>query len=997
MKVVSRPAPEDLYERDLLMFRGVDRLLSDCPIIVLIGRAASDKATSPISSSAFNAPYFQAHIYTPAGFYSYDRLPLAVGSALYGAVAYLPAAQQGDEICRALACALAKCFKDISDPVKHILGSSPAESPGTFDLPHAGRLASVMCQVANCPEVLREMETAIGVRTVSAIDLDLFLPAQGANRLDRDKVLHDSGLDERGLGSRYGDLIAKFGLRCHLPAGKRFPVPLRTSKKQPEVLTHKQKASIRLQMCEFVDTEENYIKKLGPLIELAEQYQNRKDRPEYAELFPRSLLTIRSINTAFHREMCRIMNITEDEAIAEVEGPWTGEDTNSIRTQTGAFDEAGRGPKDKTGVREFAAVLQSWTPKFRDCYSDYLGRSSGFSDALNSLLRDRDSPFAKQASIFGEQRLRSVLLEPVQRLPRYGLYIDGIVNMLCVGHDAIAPLLTAGNVLRDICSLNTSPRGLTSLDKTVPEPTIRSLRRLVANWPQELKPRGRVVTAADYYELDPPFSVQGALGAQSTKIMVLCSDMLIFFQTSHRPVINAQGLMKAIEENNCKREMENSLNFLSAISLLNTLFSEGGEGAILIATPIARLTASSETAHAPFERHLYLFNEYEGQVKTFAEVITKAKIEGRVPLQERESGLWELRELGSSCGNVMVLSSIRSASAEIDRRRDPTGVHAKTQVIVDDQRDIESVWSDLADTGMRILVLINSLGENDFHMTMVGPKEDDGVELPVDVWEGSGDELAGVLRHALSNDLPSRYGMENPAVAASLVSTHRCVLHSLACKCDPGSDEFSTPKGGTEHLDASRKSSPRKMFKTIFGMPAPRSRDPSPSKTGSHPADAWLTPNSERRPSSPVKASRGGSFDASSEQVSNGLFSRSRLERRPSRPAVRRGDESPRRQMGFLGSLSRSSSKRREPTSSPTRTPVFALGADPVSNLTLKSLAPASPSRSSIADKETWKVVKREVREEGERQDRASEMTLDGTLIDPTLKVGLAKPPVAQR
>ena len=67
-------------------------------------------ADGQAAAAASNTSRIQVHVYTPAGFESYTRLSVSPNSPFYDAVTALPREEQGDEVCRGIAYALAKYF-----------------------------------------------------------------------------------------------------------------------------------------------------------------------------------------------------------------------------------------------------------------------------------------------------------------------------------------------------------------------------------------------------------------------------------------------------------------------------------------------------------------------------------------------------------------------------------------------------------------------------------------------------------------------------------------------------------------------------------------------------------------------------------------------------------------------------------------------------------------------------------------------------------------------
>ena len=166
--------------------------------------------------------------------------------------------------------------------------------------------------------------------------------------------------------------------------------------------------------------------------------------------------------------------------------------------------------------------------------------SGTFSVTLTALTRDAASTFTQRVRHTGEQRLKSMLIEPVQRLPRYTLFIDNIVNLLPSSHPAISPLLKSKDIITDICALDsaTSPErsGLGS-----------RLRTLITPWPSSLEPQGRIIAAADYTELPPPFTPASTSTTNAAGVILLFADCVVVTRKTTQHALTARGLMAEVD------------------------------------------------------------------------------------------------------------------------------------------------------------------------------------------------------------------------------------------------------------------------------------------------------------------------------------------------------------------------------------------------------------------------------------------------------------------
>ncbi|KAK4983417.1 hypothetical protein LTR28_002500, partial [Elasticomyces elasticus] len=294
-------------------------------------------------------------------------------------------------------------------------------------------LASRMMKVDNVEGVIKDIQQALGEQTLSWIDVDVILPPASI-RLPRDNDRHmglDDTLDDDQAASRYGEyapLINILGEPAFLPTSKLKRAPSRPiSVGRSTSFLKRQKEVLRREMCELVDTEENYVNKMNDLVHhVAKDFRDKArghkplswgpDEDALAALFPPSLDKILEANSRFLDAIRGILNDTEEQAIQDIEMTPT-DLTNGHQ---------GHENVDDTGILAFAKFLSLAFPKFADCYADYIQAHASFPQLLKNFTREPASSFSKRVQDTGEQRLMSMLIEPVQRLPRYNLYIDGI-------------------------------------------------------------------------------------------------------------------------------------------------------------------------------------------------------------------------------------------------------------------------------------------------------------------------------------------------------------------------------------------------------------------------------------------------------------------------------------------------------------------------------------------------------------------------------------------
>lgn len=649
------PTMADLPLDQLSLYHVVDPCLSS--ILVFYGAVSTANAT--VSSSRI-----QAHIFTPAGFQSYPRITVSPAAPVYAAVNHLPRDKQGDEVCRGLAVSMLRYFAELSEPVKHRLtgfaraGRPGAKVPKMFDEMHAADLANRMTKVEDSTEIVHDIRSAYSERKVPWIDIDVVLPAGTIQAYHRRE---SAGSDIESQDPQYGPytpLIEALGDPMFLPTSRLKRAPSQpTNVSKSRLFARSQKEALRLTMCELVDTEERYVAKLYSLVhEVADEFRqkalgrrpssNSPDEAALAELFPPCLNEILEVNLGFLDVIRQVLDETEKEAIADI-----GQDT----------ELPSRGlPRDRTdalGAVAFAKALFEWLPRFSQPYGDYMRAHTGFTQTLNLFMKDKNSSFSKRVYETGEQRLRSLLMEPVQRLPRYSLLIDTMTSNLPLVHPAVRTLLKARDVVKDICALeNDSPSSHAQ--------SLNRLKELVDGWPARTFPEGRLITAVDFNEVAPPFHPAEAFG-HSAGIMLLYKNCMVLLAKPAESRATARGVLTDIDSAASSTSdtaislPSSELQVVQVLDFHGVRCMQSACGRIMYVLPVSTKLTTPDTSAGADLLALELATTYEGKASRLIEEISKAKIEGRFPESEREGGKWSLRSPPTGAvGNVGILACV---------------------------------------------------------------------------------------------------------------------------------------------------------------------------------------------------------------------------------------------------------------------------------------------------------------------------------------------------
>ncbi|KAK5110167.1 hypothetical protein LTR16_005638, partial [Cryomyces antarcticus] len=441
-------------------------------------------------------------------------------------------------------------------------------------------------------------------------------------------------------------------------------------------------------MCELVDTEASYVNKIDDLVHnLAEDFRQKAKTKDVfssspsedalASLLPLSLDRILDVNTRFLVAIRRVLDETEDAAIEDIKSA-----TNEVSSAAQARDPS---RSDATGTLAFAKCLLEWFPSFGDCYADYIQAHSGFGQLLKDFTKETSSSFLKTTQENGEQRLTSMLIEPVQRLPRYNLYIDNIIKQLPVRHPALRTLLKARDIISDICSRD-SPSSQQSK-------VIDRLQSLITGWPADFRPQCRLISATDVVEVAPPY--HSAQSRQGSGILLLFADCLVMVQKCTKDAMSARGILAEIDNPSFantgpgeRPRTPQNLACLLSNRLSDSLFSEYDHGKMLQATLLQELPPTNGETHletAPLNgtilRVFQLIGAYEGKASRWVEESVKARVEARFSEAERESGKWEVRSIHNQTDGLGYVAAVfeESEAQRVEGRREP----AQVRIVVD--------------------------------------------------------------------------------------------------------------------------------------------------------------------------------------------------------------------------------------------------------------------------------------------------------------------------
>ncbi|KAK6221782.1 Rho guanyl nucleotide exchange factor (RhoGEF domain-containing protein) [Colletotrichum tabaci] len=856
----------------LTLYHAADPLLGHLPVLLFHGPSTTANYT-------LNSSRVQIHVYSPAGFQSFPRLTIQPNSPFYAVVNHLPREWQGDETYRGLAFGLYKYFQELPEVVKNHLkntypttrGRRPGSGPALFGEQHAADLAKNMVRSENTAEVLETLQIALQIQHLSNVDLDFVMPPgsimplqpQGLDEVPEDE---DEFLDPtlRQYGG-YTSLVKLLGEPVFLPTSRLRRAPSKpTSLNRSKSFSKDQKVDLRMKLGELVDTEGRYVLKLNELVKhIADDFrQSARHRDpaslspseeELERLFPRSADRILQVNSAFLQELRDVMDETEEEAVKDMEV--------TTVALTGSRMGSPSKSKDPSGALAIARVFLEWFPKFTDCYQDYIRASQHFPTLLNSFL-DQQSSFRQRVLQTGEQTVRSILIEPVQRLPRYSLLIDQIVTCLPMTHPALQPMLKARDIITNICSM----------DEPIPDkPQVTNrLRNMVESWPLDLEPRGRLILAADFVELPAPYQMlEPPELADRAGIFLLFSDCLVILKKLGPRPMTGKDLLREIDKpsaaglllsmtNAAGGQPTYELAFTGWHGLADVRFTESTDGRLIWMTS----TQEMKGAHAgewvtgtAVTSRCFLLEESFTRASKWTEDIVKARVEGRFSEKEREDPSWTLRSIRMpENNNFGIFAAVFQEGADqlIEGRREP----APIRVVIDHEKGTKG--APIGHYGVEITVNVKCGDLKKVTMVTAGLN---GKQFSDDV---TLDDFLPTLTRRIIQLLSMQFSVSNMRLAPALVSYYTKVLKGLPLMTraektrsflasSPVKGLFSSIWGGSTNTEAH---SPPKHSRTpvtnVFPPPVSRPTSEAGSVFGSAKGRDAIKMGGDDRPENPL-------------------------------------------------------------------------------------------------------------------------------------------------
>ncbi|QSL65949.1 hypothetical protein MERGE_003086 [Pneumocystis wakefieldiae] len=403
--------------------------------------------------------------------------------------------------------------KEVLRQYNSLKGSEDQERRIAFDEMHAGDIAG-HCKLLKLSDISSILCCMLQKRKMVSFNMDIILPDNSKSTPLFSKLQEMTSDDEKSSESPFENKVV--------------PGPMTDNYKEHD----KKRSSI---LDEILQTEQNYIDRLRHLVldyvlPLRAQAKSSKNPPlglyDINRIFPVSLNDIISLNSAFLQDFIQ--------AKTEIE-------------------------KANSFVIHFY--------RFKKTYSKYLELSVDFESLLRHNLRNpKFRNFVDNQKYKAEKNIsvRELIMEPVQRIPRYSLFLENVISYTHPKSPALAHFQKALTIIKEIAQMKV-------MEAEKRSKLFQKLMSYIPGFPAELISNSRYfITAVDAIEILPPFlSSSGKL----FYTLLLFSDCLaILKKTSHIPI--AKDLISNENDSSFHRfrSRQNSFGFTTSVSRKDILF-----------------------------------------------------------------------------------------------------------------------------------------------------------------------------------------------------------------------------------------------------------------------------------------------------------------------------------------------------------------------------------------------------------------------------------------
>ena len=298
---------------------------------------------------------------------------------------------------------------------------------------------------------------------------------------------------------------------------------------------------------------------------------------------------------------------------------------------------------------KLADVLSNWAPRFKPIYEDYFRFYKCSMLQVRSALLYLDTGVGIRARQLGEQRLMSMLIEPIQRLPRYTMILGNMIEHLPRTQPSIAKLHQVMDTLDVVCEEGPSYPSTSS--------PAQLLRNRIADLPHVSLPSGRFIDATVLAEILPPQVAAMEVPSRSL-IGILFSDALLLLDGTTCEHVALQNVVEDVQKLLTHGESVFSqglstykeTSFLHCIELRKvrlTTFEENFSFPIELSRDSLRHDAGngvSELGSRDDCRRFELSTASTEQTLLWAKTIIRARAEGRLDAYQRNKDDWRLYE-----------------------------------------------------------------------------------------------------------------------------------------------------------------------------------------------------------------------------------------------------------------------------------------------------------------------------------------------------------------
>jgi len=774
---------------DLAVFYTTDPTQSNSPIFAFYGASATSIA-NPTNTSRV-----QCHIFATAGLRSYPRLAISPSSPLYQAVSCLPREEQGDEVCRGLAFALLKYFSEIPETAKDIwkekASTSSRSQPKLFSETHAACLASRMQQLSGGKQIIEEVNAVLAAQSLSYLDAEVILPPGSMRVPAASSTQEGCILQDDDLGSQYGkysSLVKLFGEPLFLPTSKVRRAPSKTTPiGHGTIASTNQMMKLKTEIYEMVETEERYVGKMTDLVRLVvENFRLAADMCEEdiqtcKRLFPRCLDEICRLNTSFLEECSHVLEEAES----------TSQASNGLEMQLSDVD-----------IMLFTKCCLKWFPRFSTSYTEYISAHAGLGEYVKGLASQPDSVMGKVLSGIGERKLMSMLIEPIQRLPRYNLYLNNMIKQLPVLHPAVKLLLTSKDIITEICAHESS---------SADDLRIVRLRSMVISWPSDFPPSSRLLVAVDVVELKLPYNTQRSVSPATGSILLLFTTCMVLLERCAETTISSRILLAEIDQpfTTQRHIVQNGLKCTAWWMLSTISTSEFDNGSCIVlspahtqTTPTMKVQHNRLSATPPETRVFRLSGHYEGKASRWSAEVGKARLEDRYSETTRESQKWDARSFEPAVLGLGLLTAIVEEDSEhvLHQRQH----HAPLRIVIEPSLHKSTIKSSQSGNEIVARITAEDQGWSRLEVEVANDRPTTDHIFTI--------EILPVLIRRVTNALQMRYQIRNPAAAHCLHRYNETILRSLEIRSDE-------PTRSRSHH---RSHSPVKAFTNLFSSTSSR-------------------------------------------------------------------------------------------------------------------------------------------------------------------------------